>query len=44
MEISVRSPLSTVLPSFFAYSSMSLDGEYPGKRMKKMGVALQSKK
>jgi hypothetical protein len=27
MEMSVRLPLSTVLPSLRAYSSMSLDGE-----------------
>ena len=31
-------PLSAVLPSLFASASISFEGEYPGNRMKKMGV------
>lgn len=44
MEISVRLPASTVLPCLRAYCSISLDGEYPGNKMKKMGVELHAPK
>mmetsp|Transcript_24996 Transcript_24996/g.41818 ORF Transcript_24996/g.41818 Transcript_24996/m.41818 type:complete len:317 (+) Transcript_24996:522-1472(+) len=38
MEMIVSWPFSEVLPMECASVSTSLDGEYPGKRMKKMGV------
>mmetsp|Transcript_7531 Transcript_7531/g.28285 ORF Transcript_7531/g.28285 Transcript_7531/m.28285 type:complete len:292 (-) Transcript_7531:5782-6657(-) len=38
MLIMVSWPLSVVFPKWFAKVSISFEGEYPGNRMKKMGV------
>mmetsp|Transcript_46012 Transcript_46012/g.147009 ORF Transcript_46012/g.147009 Transcript_46012/m.147009 type:complete len:285 (+) Transcript_46012:546-1400(+) len=38
IEMIVSLRFSTVFPREFARTSISLEGEYPGKRMKKMGV------